>query len=187
MHGAAHQRAQQNLLKSPRLYSPSGNPARPSLLETTFPSSGAPPIVVLDTNVVLDWLLFNDPSCTQLGEQLESGRLRWIASREMCAELAHVLARSPLDSRVADAGALWARWDRLAVRSEPLPLSGAAQRLRCTDPDDQIFIDLALAHGARWLLSRDRAVLKLAPRVAAFDLAILSPATWARRMNPAPP
>ncbi|MBX3622048.1 MAG: PIN domain-containing protein [Rhizobacter sp.] len=52
-----------------------------------------------------------------------------------------------------------------------------AIRLRCTDPDDQKFIDLAVAN-ARWLVSRDRAVLKLARRAALFGLQVVSPDRW---------
>jgi len=36
--------------------------------------------------------------------------------------------------------------------------------LRCKDPDDQVFIDLALHVGAKWLFSKDAALLKLAGR-----------------------
>jgi predicted nucleic acid-binding protein len=50
--------------------------------------------------------------------------------------------------------------------------------LRCTDPDDQMFVDLAHAAGARWLVSRDRAVLRLARRAAAFGIAITAPEGW---------
>jgi predicted nucleic acid-binding protein len=51
--------------------------------------------------------------------------------------------------------------------------------MRCTDPDDQVFIDLALACKARWLLSKDRALLKLARRARALGLSIQPPASWA--------
>ncbi|MBN8487205.1 MAG: PIN domain-containing protein, partial [Burkholderiales bacterium] len=51
--------------------------------------------------------------------------------------------------------------------------------LRCTDPDDQKFIDFALACGARWLVSRDKAVLKLRRRALALHgLQIVHPADW---------
>jgi predicted nucleic acid-binding protein len=50
--------------------------------------------------------------------------------------------------------------------------------MRCTDTDDQKFIDLALAHGARWLLSRDRAVLKLGRRTRVLGLEVLTPEIW---------
>jgi predicted nucleic acid-binding protein len=51
-------------------------------------------------------------------------------------------------------------------------------RLRCTDPDDQKFIDAAIV-SAQWLISRDRAVLKLARRAAALGLRIVTPERWA--------
>jgi predicted nucleic acid-binding protein len=37
---------------------------------------------------------------------------------------------------------------------------------RCSDPDDQKFIELAAASGAQGLVSKDRAVLKLRRRCA---------------------
>jgi hypothetical protein len=62
---------------------------------------------------------------------------------------------------------------------QPLPPPDATGRLRCTDPDDQKFIDAAVAWGARWLVSRDRAVLKLRRRAAeAHGLLIVPPRAW---------
>ncbi|WP_440131005.1 PIN domain-containing protein, partial [Rubrivivax gelatinosus] len=53
--------------------------------------------VVLDTNVVLDWLVFDDPATRPLAAALEAGRLRWIATGPMLDELLHVLQRPELD------------------------------------------------------------------------------------------
>jgi len=55
--------------------------------------------------------------------------------------------------------------------------------LRCTDTDDQKFIDFALAYGAA-LLSRDRAVLKLARRGRNAGLEILTPECWLHGRRP---
>ena len=137
-----------------------------------------PPALVLDTNVVLDWLVFQHPSCARLWDDFASGRLRWLASSAMRDELAHVLGRGVCDAWAPDIAGLWLTWERLASVAEPAGPSGAATRLRCTDADDQKFIDLALAHGARWLLSRDRAVLKLARRTRALGLEVLTPEMW---------
>ncbi len=93
-------------------------------------------------------------------------------------ELTHVLGRGVCDAWNPDLPALWATWERFAVVVEPIALTGAATRMRCTDADDQKFIDLALAHDARWLLSRDRAVLKLARRTHALGLEVLTPDAW---------
>ncbi|HEY2927515.1 PIN domain-containing protein [Piscinibacter sp.] len=136
------------------------------------------PAVVLDTNAVLDWLVFGHPSCAGWTERFASGSVRWLASSAMREELAHVLARGIANRRTPDVSALWAAWERMAMPTEAVALAGAATRLRCTDADDQKFIDLALGHGARWLLSRDRAVLKLARRARPLGLAVMTPDAW---------
>ena len=141
-------------------------------------SPSTPPTVVLDTNVVLDWLVFRNPSCAHLDGAFLAGRVRWLASAAMRDELAHVLGRGVCDAWSPDLPALWATWERFAVVVEPIVLMGAATRMRCTDADDQKFIDLALAHDARWLLSRDRAVLKLGRRTRALGLEVLTPDDW---------
>ena len=61
-----------------------------------------------------------------------------------------------------------------------------AQALRCTDPDDQKFVDLALALAPACLISRDRAVLKLARRAALRAVLIRPPAhypDWHRQLG----
>jgi predicted nucleic acid-binding protein len=133
------------------------------------------PTAVLDTNVVLDWLVFNDPGVAAVAAAIASGSLRWIASARMRAELAHVAARPPLAARGAAADRLLEAVERHAGApcSEPAPC-----RLVCTDADDQVFIDLALAHGARWLLTRDKALLKLARKARPLGTTICTPAGW---------
>ena len=137
-------------------------------------------MLVLDTNVVLDWLVFRDPGCDVLGEVLTSGGALWVATPPMRDELERVLARGSLDAWHPDVSALWTAWERWAsvVPAPPQPRPRAP---RCTDPDDQPFIDLALHVGAGALLSRDRAVLRCARAARAFGLAILTPAAWAAR------
>ena len=141
----------------------------------------APPtaaqFVVLDTNVVLDWLLFDHPNGRVLDAALTQGELRWIATAPMRDELAHVLARGVLDHWSPDLRSLWARWDRhCAEVPAPAPV-GPASRFRCTDPDDQKFVDLAVASAAL-LLSRDRAVLKLARRLREVGVGVMTPTAW---------
>ena len=143
-----------------------------------------PQIAVLDTNVVLDWLLFGNAQCTALQQALTCAALRWVATAEMRNELTHVVARGRLDRWHPDLAFLGSQWDKYCAEvPAPAPASSAT-RLRCTDTDDQKFIDLALACGARWLLSRDRAVLKLARRAQARGLVIQTPGAWAAANAP---
>ena len=147
----------------------------------SLPRVSAAPFVVLDTNVVMAWLVFADPSCAALAAQVVDGRMRWIATTAMRDELAHVLSRGAVDAWRPDVPALWNAWDRHAMQVPAPVLAGAALHLRCTDTDDQKFIDLALGQPARWLISRDRAVLKLAHRARAFGVGIVTPERWAEQ------
>lgn len=139
-------------------------------------SGGTAPRVVLDTNVVLDWLLFRDGGCADLAGRLQAGQLVWLATASMRAELLSVLSRPRLAARQPDAGHILRTFDDLASMHDELPACPPA--LICRDPDDQKFIDLAVAGQARWLLSKDRALLALARRARSFGVHILRPDAW---------
>lgn len=127
--------------------------------------------IVLDTNVVLDLLVFDDPATPALRQALAEGSLRWIATPVMREELARVLVYPHLVDRLAyyrlSAAEVLAAFDRQVQLVEVAPRAPMV----CKDPDDQKFIDLALAHGAR-LLSKDRAVLKLKKRLSLAGVAV---------------
>ena len=142
-------------------------------------TEGRLPLIVLDTNVVLDWLVFRNPECVELAAALVAGELRWIATRAMRDELVHVLTRAHLAPWAPDLATVWAHWDRHCTEWPTPTLAGPPGRLRCGDPDDQKFIDLAVACRVRWLLSRDRAVLRLARRLREHGVDALPPGRWA--------
>jgi putative PIN family toxin of toxin-antitoxin system len=138
-----------------------------------------PRAVVLDTNVVLDWLLFRDASCAGLAGSLQQGQLLWHATPSMRSELASVIQRRELQRWSPDCERILSRFDGLTRLCAEAP--SAAQgtgRLRSRDPDDQKFIDLAVRIKATWLLSRDRALLQLAGPAREIGLRILTPAHW---------
>ena len=141
------------------------------------------PVIVLDTNVVLDWLVFRNPELGQLSAAIAAGELYWIATASMRDELAHVLACGHLDAWQPDPSAIWAKWALHCNESAEPQLAVPLRRPRCTDPDDQKFIDLAVSAGARWLISRDRAVLKLARQLRGFGVGVISPDRWAAARN----
>ena len=136
-----------------------------------------PDALVIDTNVLLDWLVFRNPSSAVLSNALHGGAWRWHATAAMRAELEQVLTYRALEAWSPDPATVWASWERWAVNIEPLPVA-LSQPLHCTDPDDQKFLDLALQLGRCTLLSRDRAVLKLARRAAPLGVTIVSPQHW---------
>lgn len=137
--------------------------------------------IVLDTNVVLDWLLFGDPSSARFGSAIACGQLRWVASLAMRDELAAVLCRGLAAAHRAEAADVLAAWDAQVTLVASAPALPAAVGLQCSDRDDQKFLDLAHAQRAPWLLSRDRAVLKLARQARRFGLTIAVPQQWPAR------
>jgi uncharacterized protein len=134
--------------------------------------------LVLDTNVVLDWLVFDDAATRALAPAWVGGRWLWWVSPSVLAEIEAVLAR-PLAERweVRRKQALTRDWQPLARRCAE-PHAGGTSSMRCRDPDDQKFVDLALAQRAGVLLTRDRALLALARAAAGFGLTITTPARW---------
>ena len=83
---------------------------------------GAPSRIVLDTNVVLDWLYFRDPRCVLLNDAIAAHRVQWIATATMRDEIEHVLARGSLSTRWPDGASSvregWQRWATM-VEEEP--------------------------------------------------------------------
>ena len=149
--------------------------------------------VVLDTNIVLDLWVFQDPAAAALLQALESGATVWWATTPMREELARVLdypliqkrllqrqlspkysnpdlPQSP-DSSAAD----WVlrEFDRLAKVVE-VPTKAP---ITCKDPDDQKFIDLAVAQGCG-LLSKDHAVLCMNKRLEQHGARLLEAADF---------
>ncbi|MCY4757245.1 PIN domain-containing protein [Pelomonas aquatica] len=133
------------------------------------------PAIVIDTQVVMDWLVFRDARVAALTAAVTSGALRWLVAPAMRDEIRHVLGRGVAASYTPDLAFIEAQLDAHAVAVDAIAQQPLAGRLVCRDPDDQKFIDLALSGGARWLVSRDKAVLALARRALPRGLLIVKP------------
>lgn len=121
---------------------------------------------VLDTNIVLDVFVFADEASRPLRQALEDGRWTWLATPAMRDELERVLAYPQIVARMAfhglSAADVLAGFDRHARLVEAPPKADVT----CKDPDDQKFIDLAVARRCP-LLSKDHAVLSMKKRLLA--------------------
>jgi putative PIN family toxin of toxin-antitoxin system len=135
---------------------------------------GAAPLAVIDTNVWLDLYVFGDARAAPLAQALAEGRLRALRSVRTDDELARVLERPVFAQRAGAAAhaAHLAAWQSSACLLEAEP--GPAPWI-CRDPQDQKFLDLACAAQALWLLTKDRALLDLAPVARRAGLRIATP------------
>lgn len=133
--------------------------------------------MVLDTNVMLDVWLFGDARAATLAQALGKGHLQHVATAAMLEELRDVLGRPALARWAARVPEAWAAITaHCAVVARPDAPDPALPR--CEDPDDQMFIDLACCLRLPWLVSRDKAVLKLARAARAWGVSVIQPFEW---------
>ena len=128
---------------------------------------------VLDTNVVLDLLHFDDAVARPLLHALEDGRVRCVVSNATLDEWRRVLTYPEFALDSMQQAARLARYQDLSETVVGLVADTVLPR--CSDPDDQKFIELAAASHAQGLVSKDRAVLKLRRRCAPY-FRIMTPA-----------
>ena len=119
---------------------------------------------VIDTNIVLDLWLFEDPATVPLRAALQSGLIAHLATSSMRDELERVLTYPHIIKRMAksklQAQDILSRFDEHHLLAEPAVKAPCT----CKDPDDQKFIDLAVAHAVP-LLSKDAAILCMKKRL----------------------
>jgi uncharacterized protein len=135
------------------------------------------PRVVLDTQVCLDLWLFADPRTARLRHWLDSGAVVGVRDADCRGEWQRVLRYPVFGLDAARCSELERIYDECLqcgtdAASAPAPLPPLP---RCSDPDDQKFLQLAWVTGATALLTRDAALLALARRVS---FAILPPAAF---------
>ncbi|GAA5178400.1 hypothetical protein GCM10025771_17410 [Niveibacterium umoris] len=142
-----------------------------SELALTLPE---PARVLLDSNTVLALWLFRDPRLPLLRAACEAGRFTLLAREETLEELRRVLAYPQFSVAAEEQARLLGEY-RERVELVP-PIEPEYLLPKCRDADDQKFIELAFTAGAHLLLSRDKAVLRLARhRLLRDRVAIVTP------------
>ena len=132
---------------------------------------------VIDTNIVLDLWLFEDPATEPLRAALQSGRISHLATHSMREELARVLTYPHLVKRMLksdlQAQDILDRFDQYCLSAAP----AAKAAYTCKDPDDPKFIDLAVAHAAP-LLSKDAEILCMKKRLLQAGVVLNPTFNW---------
>jgi putative PIN family toxin of toxin-antitoxin system len=135
---------------------------------------------VLDTNIVLDWLVFEDPSTAALRTDVAGGRTRVLTHDLAIEELRRVLAYPHFKLEASEQDEVLREYTGHAERVA-LPEGFSADNLllpagfpRCRDRDDEHFLALAFHARADALVSKDKAVLKLRRRARRFGVEVLN-------------
>lgn len=137
------------------------------------------PRFILDTNVVIDWLVFSHPYMVPLRHQTACGAITILTHELAIAELTRVLSYPEL--KLSEQGQTdTLRSYRAQTRVELMPEGFAIAQWQlpahfpsCRDRDDDLFLALAYHTRATALVTRDKALLKMRKRMRKFEMSIL--------------
>ena len=135
--------------------------------------------VVLDTNVVLDWLLFADTQVQPIVAAIEARRVRVVTQALLVSELERVLEYPTLKLAADTRRAIIKRY-RMFTDMAAAPSDFARDRLfmpkgmpHCRDRDDDIFIAVAFHSHADALVTKDKQLLKVRKAAGKFGVRIV--------------
>ncbi|WP_108468735.1 putative toxin-antitoxin system toxin component, PIN family [Polynucleobacter difficilis] len=117
------------------------------------------PRLVLDTNVILDLLVFKDPSAEPLRLMLDAKIVDAVRSEASMLELVDVIQRPIFKLSQQEQEMILQAWESLTRLLENTAIESAP--FICRDLDDQIFLDMAYSIRPAVLFSKDLRVLEL--------------------------
>lgn len=143
---------------------------------------GARPFcLVLDTNIVLDCLVFRDHAARELTTAMEAQRVQALVLQYTLDELERVLAYPQCRLAPVEQRQVLDRYLAITTMA-PMPEGFGRDNLlmpagfpRCRDTDDEPFLALAYHARADGLVTKDKAVLKLRSKARRYGLTILAP------------
>lgn len=139
--------------------------------------------IILDTNVCLDLFVFNDPRWQKIVTALESRSIEAITSAECREEWLAVLHYSHLPVTQATRADFIKRFDLTITVESPVPMQTILPK--CTDKDDQKFLEFARDAKLEILVTKDKALLKLARKTRALGLFdIMTPNAFLQTLVP---
>ncbi|MCM0028693.1 MAG: putative toxin-antitoxin system toxin component, PIN family [Polynucleobacter sp.] len=117
------------------------------------------PRLVLDTNVILDLLVFKDPTAEPIRQLLDAKLVDAVRSKASMLELIDVIQRPMFKLSQEEQEFILQAWESVTRLLENTTIEPAP--FACRDLDDQVFLDMAYSVRPALLLSKDLRVLEL--------------------------
>ena len=136
--------------------------------------------LVLDTNVVLDWLVFRRPALIDFTNAVNHGDVLLLSHEATLVELRRVLNYPVLKLNAQRQSEVYSVYQSVC-RAAKVPDEFGMNNLllpegfpQCRDPDDQLFLALAFHSRADALVSRDKQVLALRKKALKLGVTIVA-------------
>jgi predicted nucleic acid-binding protein len=126
--------------------------------------------LIIDTNVLLDLFVYADERVLALREAIEGKRAQLFYSSAMLEEFKDVLGRAQFGLGEEVQSSILRNWQDLGTL---LSIEHSAP-VRCSDPDDQIFINLAFQIRPAVLYSKDLALIDLRNNLRDLEIELLT-------------
>lgn len=125
--------------------------------------------LVIDTNVCLDLFIFNDPRCANLMARLQAGDVEAVTCERCKNEWLRVLEYPQLALDAAMREKAHHAFQTYFTLISPDAREDITLPI-CRDKDDQKFLELARDANAKTLISKDKALLRLARKTQNLGL-----------------
>ena len=136
------------------------------------------PVLVLDTNIWLDWLIFDDISTLPLTNAKKNKKLRIVIDEHCRDEFVRVLSYPKLRLTKFEKAKYISEFDEHSINVK-IPAKKSLSLLpQCRDKDDQKFLRLAEFARADWLVSRDNDLLRLNTKLSKNCFQIITCLDW---------
>jgi putative toxin-antitoxin system toxin component, PIN family len=122
------------------------------------------PCIVLDTNVCLDLFVFYDRRCRELAQMLKMESIRAVTRNDCRDEWLRVLMYPSLSLDESTRKKCIAAYDEV-ISCCDFEKKDYTFLPVCQDMDDQKFLELAFDSNAHFLLTKDKALLKLSAKI----------------------
>ncbi len=131
---------------------------------------------VFDTNIILDFFVFDDPGCRYFLKSLREGRIRSFCTPSTLEELRIVLNRPTFSLTPEKQSQILTSWKQLSLTLKDIP----QEQLKCRDADDNKFLDLAYLIRPSTLISKDKLVLRVRSKARKLGIVVNRPDQFAK-------
>ncbi|MBS3074637.1 putative toxin-antitoxin system toxin component, PIN family [Candidatus Pacearchaeota archaeon] len=113
--------------------------------------------VVLDTNIFISGIFWSGNFCSIIIDNWKNGRFEMISSLEIIEELVETLS----NFKIQMPEEIIEEWKNLIIENSTITYSSEKLEVIKEDPDDNKFLEAAVAGKAEFIISQDKHLLNL--------------------------